>query len=415
MKRFVVLLLVCALVASLAGCNSGASISCYAGSGGSVDLMENVSPQAVSGGTVPDPAAYLDFSLELLEKCAGEGNTLISPLSVYSALAMTANGAVGETRSQMEETLGMTAGEMNDWLHGFLTAEREELKLANAIWFTNDERFTVNQDFLQTNADYYGAGIYSAPFDDSTREEINNWVKENTDGMIPEILDEIQPDAVMYLVNALAFEAKWQTVYTKNQVREGEFTLEDGTACRVDFMYSEESRYLENDIATGFMKHYRGADYAFVALLPREGMTMAEFVAALDGETLKELLDSVENTMVDAAMPAFEAEYGVEMAQILRDMGMDLAFDPQNADFSGLGTSTAGNISINRVIHKTFISVTAEGTRAAAATVVEPTDGAAPIEEEIKEVILDRPFLYMIVETETGIPIFVGTMRNPEG
>ena len=412
MKRFIVILLVCILVISVAGCSS--SVSCPADSGESVDLMADIGQMDVSvcWAEEPDPGDYLDFSVRLIQGCYQGENTLVSPLSVYTALSMTANGAEGETLTQMENVLGMAANR-NLWIHDILQDDREELRLANAIWFTDAERFTVNRDFLVTNAEYYDAGIYSAPFNDSTLKEINNWVKENTDGMIPEILDQMSPDAVMYLVNALAFEAKWQTIYTGAQLRDRDFTREDGTVRKVEFMYSEESRYLENEIATGFLKPYRGGSYAFVALLPKEGMPMAEFVNAMDGEMLAQLLDSAENTMVDTALPGFEAEYGVELAEILMDMGMKLPFDQENADFSGLGTSTAGNIAINRVVHKAYISVTPDGTRAAAATVVEPTDGAAPVEEERKSVILDRPFLYMIVDCETGIPIFIGTMMDP--
>lgn len=408
MKHFWIIFLACALVISGTGCNS--SVSCPAESRGSKDLMEGIEGNVVFICYDDESArsGYLNFSVGLLQQCCAAENTLLSPLSVYTALSMTAEGARGETGQQMRACLGMPE---EGWFWNF---NREALKPANAIWFTNDDRFTVNPDFLQTNADRYGAGIYSAPFDASTLRDINRWVEEQTDGMIPEILDEIQPDAVMYLVNALAFEAEWETVYTKNQLRERDFHREDEKTCRVEFLHGEESGYLENDIATGFMKYYKGGDYAFVALLPREGMTIGEFVDALDGEMLKTLLDSVEYTMVDTAMPVFEAEYGADLVQSLQEMGMVLAFDPEKADFSGLGTSSRGNISINRVIHKTCISVTSDGTRAAAATVVEPTDAAALVDPERKTVTLDRPFLYMIVDTQAGIPVFLGTLMNPE-
>lgn len=128
---------------------------------------------------------------------------------------------------------------------------------------------------------------------------------------------------------------------------------------------------------------------------------------------LAQLLSSVEYTTVDAAIPSFEAGYGADLAEPLKEAGMPLAFDPEKADFSGMGTYDGGNISISMVLHKTYIRVDAEGTQASAATVVTPTYGAAPIQQERKSVILDRPFLYMIVDTEAGIPIFIGTMMNP--
>ena len=365
-----------------------------------------------------DNAAATDFALRLFMSSNEKGkNTLISPLSVLCALAMTTNGAKGETREQMEATLGMSAEELNLYLYSYMnslpTGEKYKLSLANSIWFRDDERFTVNEDFLQINADYYGAGAYKAPFDNSTKKDINNWVKEKTDGMIPEVLDEIPPEAVMYLVNALAFEAEWSDIYKKTQVRDGTFTKEDGTKQSAEFMYSEEHRYLEDEKATGFMKYYRGSKYAFVALLPNEGVTISEYLNSIDGEALNALLSAPKGNSVEAAIPKFETEYSTEMSEILKSMGMSLAFDEDNADFSGLGTSSAGNIYINRVIHKTFISVAEKGTKAGATTVIEMMDkSAAP--DETKRVYLDRPFVYMLVDCENNIPFFIGTMMDIE-
>ena len=384
------------------------------------DLMEGVTPREVEVREElgEDNAAVTDFALRLFKTTnAGGKNTLISPLSVLCALAMTTNGAKGETREQMEATLGMSAEELNLYLYSYMnslpTGEKYKLSLANSIWFRDDERFTVNEDFLQINADYYGAGAYKAPFDKSTKKDINNWVKENTDGMIPEVLDEIPPEAVMYLVNALAFEAEWSDIYEKKQVRDGTFTKEDGTKQSAEFMYSEEHRYLEDEKATGFMKYYRGSKYAFVALLPNEGVTVTEYLISIDGEALSALLSAPKGNSVQAAIPKFETEYSTEMSEILKSMGMSLAFDEDNADFSGLGSSSAGNIYINRVIHKTFISVAEKGTKAGATTVIEvPNKSAAP--DEIKRVYLDRPFVYMLVDCENNIPFFIGTMMDIE-
>ena len=405
------LLLLCAMLFNIVSCTKVKA----------ADLMEGVTPREVEAREElgEDNAAVTDFALRLFKTTnTGGKNTLISPLSVLCALAMTTNGAKGETREQMEATLGMSAEELNLYLYSYMnslpTGEKYKLSLANSIWFRDDERFTVNEDFLQTNADYYGAGAYKAPFDKSTKKDINNWVKENTDGMIPEVLDEIPPEAVMYLVNALAFEAEWSDIYKKTQVRDGTFTKEDGTKQSAEFMYSEEHRYLEDEKATGFMKYYRGSKYAFVALLPNEGVTVKEYLNSIDGEALSALLSAPKGNSVQAAIPKFETEYSTEMSEILKSMGMSLAFDEDNADLSGLGSSSAGNIYINRVIHKTFISVAEKGTKAGAATVIEmPTKGdSAP--DETKRVYLDRPFVYMLVDCENNIPFFIGTMMDIE-
>ena len=404
------LLLVCAMAVNLTGCTMKVQAK---------DLMEGITPNNVNAldDLSSQNADVTDFAIRLFKASNENGkNTLISPLSVLCALAMTANGAEEETLAQMEEVLGMTTEELNLYLYSYVKnlpqGDKYKLSLANSIWFTEDERFTVNQDFLQTNADYYGADIYKAPFDKQTLKDINNWVKQNTDGMIPEILDQIPPEAIMYLVNALAFEAEWSEIYEKHQVKDGEFTKEDGTKQDVKFMYGSEGTYFEDENATGFMKRYKGGKYAFVAMLPNEGVTVSEYIASLDGESLNALLANPQYATVHTSIPKFETEYKVEMSEILQGMGMTEAFDMYNADFEGLGTSTGGNIYISRVLHKTFISVGEKGTKAGAATIVEMKDGAAAEPTEPKEVYLDRPFVYMLVDCENNIPFFIGTMMD---
>ena len=404
------LLLVCAMAVNLTGCTMKVQAK---------DLMEGITPNNVDAldDLSSQNADVTDFAIRLFKASNENGkNTLISPLSVLCALAMTANGAEEETLAQMEEVLGMTTDELNLYLYSYMKnlpqGDKYKLSLANSIWFTEDERFTVNQDFLQTNADYYGADIYKAPFDKQTLKDINNWVKQNTDGMIPEILDQIPPEAIMYLVNALAFEAEWSEIYEKHQVKDGEFTKEDGTKQDVKFMYGSEGTYFEDEKATGFMKRYKGGKYAFVAMLPNEGVSVSEYIASLDGESLNALLANPQYGTVHTSIPKFETEYKVEMSEILQDMGMTEAFDMYNADFEGLGTSTGGNIYISRVLHKTFISVGEKGTKAGAATIVENKDGAAAEPTEPKEVYLDRPFVYMLVDCENNIPFFIGTMMD---
>lgn len=382
--------------------------------------------------------AVTDFGLRLLQSCTeaqkafppqasmpsdvyartGMGdNILVSPLSVISALAMTANGAAGETFKQMETTLGMPVSELSEWLSVYREAlpeaEKYKLNMANGIWFTEDKRFTVNPDFLKTNEKLFGAGVYQAPFDDSTLREINGWVKENTDGMIDQILDEIPPDAVMYLVNALAFDAEWQEIYHDYQIREGEFTCEDGRVQKADMMYSTENAYMEDEHAKGFLKYYADGKYAFAALLPEEGMVLQDYLSTLDGAKLRGILDNPKRAQVDAAIPKYESEYSIEMSEVLQSMGMTDAFDFGAADFSGLGRSEAGNLYISRVLHKTYIAVDEKGTKAGAATAVEMKDECVAIEEPVVITVhLDRPFLYMIIDCEQNVPVFIGLVET---
>ncbi|MBQ4560302.1 MAG: serpin family protein [Tyzzerella sp.] len=381
------------------------------------DLMKDVKQNAKPDVQLSEvnSIALTDFAVRLFQASVEEGkNTLISPLSVLSALAMTANGAKGETLSQMEAVLGMSTDKLNDYFSSYMKAlpqgDKYKLNLANSIWFRDDERFTVNDDFLQINADYFDADIYKIPFENKAVKDINNWVKEKTDGMIPEILDEIKKDDIMYLVNALTFEAEWANIYTRDDVRRGTFTTEDGKKQEAEYMHGTEHIYLQDDHATGFVKYYKEGKYAFVALLPNESVSVEEYVKGLDGEYLNTLLTNGLNTSVVTTIPKFETESNLEMTDILREMGMKDAFTP-SANFSGLGTTTREYILIDRVLHKTFISVAEKGTKAGAATMVAVADGTSAMLER-KEVYLDRPFVYMLIDFESKVPFFIGTMMD---
>lgn len=402
MKRIVTLLLIACL---LSGCMlKSAEVT-------GKDLMENVKPNAVAFTEEGAPTgAATDFAIRLFRESAKAGeNTLVSPLSVLYALSMTANGADGNTLAQMEAVLGESVGVLNNFLGSYKTGE--ELHLANGIWYKDDPGLTVEESFLQTNADYYGAGIYKAPFDDTTLQDINAFVEENTQGMVKDILDQIPQEAVMYLVNALAFDGSWEEFYRENQVQENTFTTENGVQQEVELMYSKEGKYLEDDYATGFIKYYDDRRYGFVALLPKEDVTVSDYVRSLTGEHLQSLLENARQVTVNAAIPKFETAFQGEMSEILKAMGMPDAFDGSLADFSQMATHTDGNIYISRVLHKTFISVAEQGTKAGAATVIEAACESA-MEMEIKTVTLDRPFLYMILDTRTNIPIFIGAQMD---
>ena len=183
------------------------------------DLMDGVKAQTVQGKPADEKfiGNTADFAIDLFKKTASEtNNSLISPLSVMLALAMTANGADKETLTQMQKVLGkdIPLDQLNEYLYSYvknLPSERKsKLSIANSIWFRDDANYlTVEKDFLQKNADYYNAAAYKSAFDSQTLKDINNWVKSKTDGMIDKILDNIAKDAVMYLINAVVFYARW--------------------------------------------------------------------------------------------------------------------------------------------------------------------------------------------------------------
>ena len=364
-----------------------------------------------------DAVTVTDFAVRLFQQSLEpEDNTLVSPLSVMNALAMTANGAKGETLAQMENLFGTDIDSLCSYLSHYLASmpsgEKYQFHNANSIWIKNDDNFTVKQDFIKMNQKLLGAEVFQTDFDQSALKSINKWVSKKTDKMIPEILDRIPEDAVMYLVNALAFDAEWQTIYKETQIHDGVFTKKDGTEQQVKMMYCEENTYLRDKNAQGFLKYYVDGKYAFAALLPDEGISLTDYVNSLTGERLLRLLTDATNVTVNTAIPKFRTEYSVEMNDILKNMGLTNAFDENLADFTGIGSYPGKNLSISRVLHKTYLALDEKGTRAGAATVVEILAECAMVQEP-KTVYLDRPFLYMIIDCEENLPVFIGTVMEP--
>lgn len=360
--------------------------------------------------------AIMDFSVRMFQEelTKGKANTLLSPVSALYALSMTANGARNHTLAQMEEVFGMPVGELNEYLSSYLQAlpssEKSRLHLADSLWLKDSEELQINEEFLQTAAGYYDASVYQAAFDDQTMEDINLWVKDHTNGMIPEILSEIPEDAVLYLINALSFDAEWADPYIEQACSEDLFTCEGGDTINAVFMHSQEHQYLESEHATGFLKYYHNADYAFAALLPEEDMTVSEYADTLTGETLLELLRQPQDIPVNVSLPKFETECSTELSDVLKSMGMTDAFDSSAADLSGMGSSQDGPLYISKVLHKTFLTLDEQGTKAGAATAVEMESGSSAGDpQEQKEVILNRPFLYLIIDCTANLPLFIGT------
>ncbi|MHB1152498.1 MAG: serpin family protein [Eubacteriales bacterium] len=360
-----------------------------------------------------------NFAFEMFRRSVSiDKNSMISPLSVLLALSMTANGADGDTLAQMEEILGgnLNIDVLNKYLRGYTdsltSTEKAKLSIANSIWFRDDENsIQVNPDFLQKNADYFNADAYKAAFDDNTITDINNWVNNNTDGLIDSILTEIPGDAVMYLINAMVFDAAWEYVYNIDQVFDGTFYANDGTEQTVSMMRSEENKYLDDGNAAGFIKPYADGQYSFIALLPNENVSIQDYIASLTAEGFLDIIESAQNGIVNATLPKFSSEYKIEMNDVLKDVGITDAFDASIADFTRLGHSAWGNMYISNVIHKTYISVDELGTKAGAVTSVEVSAESA-IEADYYTVILDRPFVYAIVDNNTNLPLFIGCVLN---
>ena len=383
-------------------------------SGAVRDLTEGISKNE-SASKAPDDefkAAASSFAAELFKDNYSKGKTtLVSPLSVLTALALVQNGAQGNTLAQLEQALGgLDRDALNKYMRAycdFLSAG-DELKIANSVW--TDSSVEAKQAFLQKAVDSYSAQIFSSPLSSKkTVSSINSWVKKNTDGMIPKIIENADRDAVMMLINAIAFEAKWETPYTNDDIEKLEFNSYSGKSKKTEFMCSTESVYLSDSDAVGFMKPYENGRFAFAALLPNEDVNIDDYIASLSGEKLMKIFSSAKkNEEVDVKMPKFKAEYSTQLIDTLKKMGIEDAFDRKSADFSSLIDKNDGAY-IGTVMHKTFIEVDQEGTRAAAATLVGISKMSMPA---INPVCLNRPFVYMIVDTETNLPLFIGVQTE---
>lgn len=403
----------CALPFSGCGKIVGNASDKGAKSGAVRNLTENISKND-SGSKAADKefkAAAASFSADLFKYNYSNGKTtLVSPLSVLTALALVQNGAEGETLVQLEQALG---GLDRDTLNAYMRAycdflnAGDELKIANSVW--TDSSVEAKQAFLQKAVDSYSAQIFSAPLSSKkTVSSINSWVKKNTDGMIPKIIENADRDAVMMLINAIAFDAKWETPYKRSDIEKLEFTSYSGSKKKTDFMCSTENVYLKDGGTVGFMKPYKNGRFAFAALLPDENTGIDDYVASLSGDKLMKIFSSAKcGNEVNVKMPKFRAEYSAQLIDTLKKMGVKDAFDSKTADFSSLIENRDAYIAT--VVHKTFIEVDENGTRAAASTLV----GADTMSlMEPYSVCLNRPFVYMIVDTETNLPLFIGVQTE---
>ena len=385
--------------------------SCEVSVDAATNLADGYSRNSTETGEITEEfkTAMANFSMTLFKNTLtkDDKNDLNSSLSAMMCLAMIANGANGDTKTQMENVLGMDIDSLNKALYAynssFYRADNCKLNLANSIWFRDDEAaINVEKDFLQTNANWYDAQIYKAAFDHSTIKVINNWVKENTEGMIDEIINSIDDDTIMYLINALAFDAEWAVKYVDNDVIDYTFTNYDQKEHQVTMLSSQENTYIQSDEVVGFKKNYAGDTYSFVALLPNEDIDIYDYINSLDGEKWLNLWASQSTEKVYVKMPEFTYDCSMILSPILKSLGMTDMFDGNKADFSKLGRSKRGNIYVSDVCQKTYIKVDRNGTKAAAVTWGEMKNTTTVY------------FVYAIVDNATGLPLFTGAVTYLE-
>ncbi len=449
MKRLLTYILIAALILALAGCggqqeseqaSTAEDNMVTVDSSGTQDLMDsswqktadeseidqyydNLYGEENTGRNIRSSALKLYKAIALEEIRKGE-NTMISPLSFLSAMGLLENGAKDQTLTEIEEAFGLSIDSFNSWYDAWtklmMLGGDNSLKNANSVWFRTDPHLRVSEEYLKKAKEIFDAQAYAASFDEETLDDINGWVKENTDGMIPAILDEIPKDAMMFLVNATCFEGAWLDEYEDDQVMEGEtFTGEDGNKEDATLLYSfeEGGYYFENENLTGTSKDYANG-FRISFFLPKEGKTVSGVLESLEGDDISDIMSEGQSADVHLYIPEFSFDYTApDCIGALKSMGIETVFDEDMADLSPMAVMDNGyNLSVNEVIHKTRIELDREGTRAAASTAIGIAKNTALMTDiPEKEVRLDRPFIFIISDTQTDTPIFMGNVSCLSG
>jgi len=421
-KTLIPILITLSLVLPLAGCAGTASAGLIESD---KERIKSPAVSSVDEATLVD--GNTDFALNLFHALRNnDGNVFYSPHSISLALAMTYAGARGETASQMADTLHFNLSQ--DKLHPALNyldielGKRGEgaqgkddegfrLNIVNAIWGQKD--FIFLPEYLDTLAENYGAGLRVLDFvkeTEKSRVTINDWVADETEGRIQDLIPQGQLDAATRLVltNAIYFNAAWQYQFEERLTSDSLFHLLNGEDVSVPMMRQTESfGYTGGENYQTVELKYDGGELSMIILLPDSGQYKS-FEEQLTAEKTNAIIDRLQYTQVALTLPRFEFESEFKMKDTLSAMGMSVAFG-SGADFSGM---TGGkDLYIDEVIHKAFVSVDEAGTEAAAATAVDMKLTSMPAEPV--KVTIDRPFIFLIRDIETGSILFIGRVLNP--
>ncbi|KAF0150952.1 MAG: serpin B [Ignavibacteria bacterium] len=360
-----------------------------------------------------------NFSFKLFKKVyeaePGE-NLFISPLSVSMALGMTMNGADGTTYEAMKSTLSLNAftkqqaNETYQSLMGLLGSidPKVILNIANSIWY--NKNFSFQTDFIETNKKYFNAVVNAMNFGDpATITTINNWVKNATKDKIEKIVEQISPETIMYLINAIYFKGAWKHQFDKTKTYDDFFTTNEGKQVSVKMMRQENdySTYT-NNLFTAVDLPYSSGAFSMMLFLPNKSKNLKDAAEFLTKENFDSISKNFTISKKNLFLPRFKLEYKLKLNDALIALGMGDAFDRDKANFKKL-YSGIGNAYISEVLHKTYVDVNEEGTEAAAVTSVE-IGVTSIMDNNIK---FDKPFLFLIREKNSGSILFIGTVNNP--
>lgn len=360
-----------------------------------------------------------DFAFELMKTTLAsttDRNVFISPLSVSIALGMTWNGAINTTKEEMEKALkmsGMSVPEINEYYKLMQTTlpaidPKTKLSIANSIWYRNN--FDVKPDFLKTNTDYFNAKVSPLDFDDiKSVDIINQWVSDNTNGLIPKVLNVITDDQLMFLINAVYFKGTWIKPFDKSITYETDFTNELNQKVRVNMMNMTDTfAYADDAFAQYVDMPYGNKAFSMTIILPKEGNKAMDVFSRLDKNKLNQISGQMEKQKIILHMPRFKTGNKIRLKPVLQTMGMQKPF-MENAEFDGM--SKMKPLFIGMVQHDTYVEVTEEGTEAAAVTTVGVETTSMPV---IPYVIVNKPFAFVIREKSSGIILFMGKMGDVE-
>ena len=417
MKKRLIVFLVLILIVGYFGFNYVQDYLVMRGYAQSDEIAAEVNPLIVDANT--------RFGLDLFDVLCSESpeaNIFISPLSISTALTMAYSGSDGTTEEAMRTTLGymdLSTEEIEAGYYGLLTSlagvdNDVQLSIANSVWVrdTFDEQvFDEYKDVLEAQ---YMSEYYARPFNQATIDELNDWVSDKTENKIDRILDEIDPQNVMFLLNAIYFKADWTNQFKESSTQMRDFYLMDGTTVQVDTMAQEEKfKYIKGDTFSAARLPYGREQVAMYVFLPDPDYQLDDFMETLDPETLDEIINSMYSVSeLKLRLPKFKFEYGKKrINQALIDLGMGVAFDPIEANLSKIADVRPYNLYIDFVDHKALIEVDEEGTVAAAVTNVGISLTSAPASETTFYV--DRPFFFLIRDDRTGTILFMGQILNP--
>lgn len=353
------------------------------------------------------------FALRLFGCIEGNASAVVSPLSVTYLMSMLANGAGGATLSEILTALGWT-GKQPDEINALCAMEMDkaskadpqvEVSIANYIAVSKNQR--LNDTFRSTVEDNYKAGIESLDFaSQSAVKHINDWCSNHTDGMIPKIVEQLDPNAIACLMNAIYFNGTWTSKFSKDQTRKEHFRGYTRDIKQVDMMHqSGKFMYADNDMFAAVSLPYGNRSYRMVVLLPNEGKSLADVTATLDTKAFANVLESMEQCIVDLKLPRFSVETELPLNDIVAKLGAPSMFKPGVADFNRMAT---GQMCISKMLQKAKIEVEEEGTRAAAVTVGVMVGASLRSHEPRRvEFHANRPFAYIITDSNGAI-VFIG-------